>query len=386
MAESAAEVAYSRARQRIKEVRERAEEELMLNVGPLRALERIPEEIATLKGLRSVELDKTKVSDLTPLAALTGLQTLWLNQTGVSDLAPLAALTWLQDLRLDQTGVSDLGPIAALTGLKNLSLDQTGVSDLRPIRGARLDGDGLWRGLSFADTPATRLDPELARLAAISNDKDRTRQTLAYLNTLPPWPEPLPWLQGEGQPAEEAADEPPTAQPEPPGRDVRATKEHIAGLIRHATVTRVTARQLAAQIEGALSGVATEPGSNHLPAVLQDMAEVAEVLRAIAPEAEPLTDPLEEPKLRLRIAQLEAALEKLGRELLDERKAREAAEALAKKDGFLQSYKKSAGTALGVASVGLVTVGVPAAGVYFPGADHPFVQSVLTVLGRLPKP
>jgi hypothetical protein len=44
-------------------------------------------------------------------------------------------------------------------------------------------------GLSFTNTSATALDAELARLAGIEDDETRARDTLAYLNTLPPWPQ-----------------------------------------------------------------------------------------------------------------------------------------------------------------------------------------------------
>lgn len=236
-------------------------------------------------------------------------------------------------------------------------------------------------GLVFRDTPATAQDPELHRLSLIDNDDQRTRDTLAYLKTLPPWPEPLPWLEAAATPWLPAV----TTDTRP----ILAAEAQVALLLRNALVTRVTAGQLAAQIEAALVGVPATVG-NRLPDVLQAMAEVAEVLQALAPPAqapaEALAEALDEAHLRLRIAQLEAIIERLTGDLADERKRREAVEALAAKDGFLHNYRKSAGTSAAVATVGLVTVGVPAAVVYFLGAEHPMVQAVLTVLGRLPKP
>ena len=162
------------------------------------------------------------------------------------------------------------------------------------------------------------------------------------------------------------------------------SQTQLSFLLRNALVHRVTALQFSDQIDAALRGILATEG-NRLPIVLQTMSEVAEVLRALAPASEPLTDPLEEARLRLRIGQLEAIVERLTAQLADEVKLREAAEALAKKDGFGHSFRKSAGTATGVAAVGLVTIGVPAAVVYFLGAEHPLVQAVLTVLGRVPK-
>ncbi len=89
--------------------------------------------LAALTNLRRLDLDGTGVSDVGPLAALTKLQRLFLDGTGVSDVGPLAALTNLQELSLRDTGVSDVGPLAALTKLQRLFIDGTGVSDVGPL-------------------------------------------------------------------------------------------------------------------------------------------------------------------------------------------------------------------------------------------------------------
>ena len=36
-------------------------------------------------------------------------------------------------------------------------------------------------------------------------------------------------------------------------------------------------------------------------------------------------------------------------------------------------------------TVGLIAMGVPAAAVYFLGADHPLVTAVMSAIGRVPK-
>lgn len=171
--------------------------------------------ISAFKGLQELWLDQTGVTDLSPLDGLTKLKRLKLDQTQVSDLTPLAGLTELTDLRIDQTSVTDLTPLAGLIGLTRFRIDRTSVSDLtplehlkelqelllhgtqvadlRPIRELTQFGTNSSSGLSFTDTPATQRDAELARLAKIDDAAQRTRDTLAYLNTLPPWPEPLPW-------------------------------------------------------------------------------------------------------------------------------------------------------------------------------------------------
>ena len=106
-----------------------------------------------------------------------------------------------------KTGVSDLAPIAEMTGLRILSLTQTGVSDLRPLTHMDKLGDRNYGGLWFEETPASRLDEGLAKLVTIERDELRSKEVLAYLKTLPPWPEPLPWLSG------------PKKDPKPPEQD-----------------------------------------------------------------------------------------------------------------------------------------------------------------------
>ncbi|WP_284162852.1 leucine-rich repeat domain-containing protein [Frigidibacter sp. SD6-1] len=149
--------------------------------------------IASLTALQTLSLDRTGVTDLAPIASLTALQTLSLDLTDVTDLAPLVSLTALRFLPLVGTGITDLSPIASLTELEHLSLDGTGVTDLRPIRDLEKLGSGPIRGLYYGDTPAVARDPELARLSEIRGAGERTKKTLAYLKTLPPWPDPLPW-------------------------------------------------------------------------------------------------------------------------------------------------------------------------------------------------
>jgi hypothetical protein len=94
-----------------------------------------------------------------------------------------------------------LHPLAGLAGLRGLELDGCQVADLRPIRGLAKLGTNHPPGLSFHDTPATRADGTLARLAGIEDTEARARVTLAYLNTLPPWPDPYtPSERPDGEP------------------------------------------------------------------------------------------------------------------------------------------------------------------------------------------
>ncbi|MCL1628554.1 hypothetical protein M3N55_07410 [Roseibaca sp. V10] len=215
-------------------------------------------------------------------------------------------------------------------------------------------------------------------MAKLSDHATRARQTLAYIRSLPPWPEPYtPAATPDGSP------------PKPSGgaseqQKIKIAQTQIQHLIRNATVTRISAQSFATQIETALRGVPANL-DNKLPEPLQTMQEFADVLRELAPETTPPDDPLQTAHLELRISQLEQLVDRLTRQLADETIAREAAEALAKKEGFLSNYKQGAGKAAGVATVSLATVGVPTAAVFFLGVEHPLVQAFLTVIGRLPK-
>jgi uncharacterized protein YjbI with pentapeptide repeats len=175
----------------------------------------------------------------------------------------------------------------------------------------------------------------------------------------------------------------------PPERQkLIAAKVQIQHLLQNAVVTRFTAKQFADQIEDALREVPAAH-ENKLAEPLQTMLEFAEVLRNLAPDIEPPTAPLDRAQLELRIAQLEALVDRLTHQLDDETKAREAAEALVASDGFMANFRKSAGKASGTATANvitsLVTVSVPTAAVYFLGSEHPLVTAFLTVIGRLPK-
>src|SRR5580698_2603750 len=57
----------------------------------------IPPEIATLRYIRSLSLQGSPVSDLSPIANLTAMERLNLDGTRVNDLAPLAHMTAMQD-------------------------------------------------------------------------------------------------------------------------------------------------------------------------------------------------------------------------------------------------------------------------------------------------
>jgi hypothetical protein len=154
-----AEAQFATAQRRIQEAR--SADAKRLNLSDLSKLNEVPQEAAGLTALQSLNLMRTRVSDLAPLASLTALQSLNLMGTQVSDLAPLAGLTALQSLNLMRTRVSDLAPLASLTALQSLLLDQIQASDLAPLA----DLVALQR-LSITRTRASDITP-LAGLASL---------------------------------------------------------------------------------------------------------------------------------------------------------------------------------------------------------------------------
>lgn len=189
-------------------------------------LTEIPDEIAGLTALQTLNLSGTKVADLAPIAGLTALQSLDLGYTQVADLAPIAGLTALQSLNLSGTQVTDLAPIAGLTVLQSLDLRGTLVADLRPVIAIAAltspdDGEAFY-AVDFSNCLAARIDPDIARIAAIEDDDQRAEALLAYLKTLPPWPEPLPWH----PPADPDLSAPPEAPDAAPQPVLRLTEDH----------------------------------------------------------------------------------------------------------------------------------------------------------------
>ncbi len=111
----------------------------------------------------------------------------------------------LRLLDLSNTAITDLSPLQGMTGLQTLALNQTGVTDLRPILGIeRLVTSNAAR-LYFRETSAVLHDSGLLQLSGMNNAQTRTRATIAYLKTLPPWPEPLPWQVEAAPPAPDSA-------------------------------------------------------------------------------------------------------------------------------------------------------------------------------------
>ncbi len=73
------------------------------------------------------------VEDLTPLAGLPKLKELLVSHSNIADLSPLTGLTNLELIHMSGALISDLSPLTGLTKLKHLYLPGGDISDLAPL-------------------------------------------------------------------------------------------------------------------------------------------------------------------------------------------------------------------------------------------------------------
>lgn len=89
-----------------------------------------PDFITKAQQILKINLDNTRITDLSPLTDLTLLQTIHLRHTGVSDITPLGELQHLRRLHLGATSVSEISPVKNLRELRFIGLRYTYVSDI----------------------------------------------------------------------------------------------------------------------------------------------------------------------------------------------------------------------------------------------------------------
>jgi len=90
-------------------------------------------EIGRISELQKLDLGRTSLVNVSPLATLVNLQMLSLSETSIGDVSPLSGLMNLERLYLDETLVSDVSPLAGLVNLQILNLRGTLVSDVSPL-------------------------------------------------------------------------------------------------------------------------------------------------------------------------------------------------------------------------------------------------------------
>ncbi|QUJ77485.1 hypothetical protein KDD17_05695 [Sulfitobacter albidus] len=214
-----ADEAYAEAERRIEEHIESDEDMRSISFGDLEALEEIPPLIRKVESLFYIDLENTQVANIDVLSGFDTLEILNINLTRVTDLKPVETLINLTDLYITglhpqsldplsrlfnlellhmwDAKITDLSALTRLHNLMDLNIIGTEVEDLRPIAGISFDSKGKGYPISprieFRNTKAVEKSEDLRALSEIIDDRERTEKTLAYLRSLPPYPEPLPW-------------------------------------------------------------------------------------------------------------------------------------------------------------------------------------------------
>ena len=100
-------------------------------------------DLAPLEGLtelrRLVIIGNQELSDISPVASLTGLKELDLGDNKISDVSPLADLTGLTQLNLAENEMVDVSPLAGLTNLTLLNVSHNMIADISPLAGLPAD-------------------------------------------------------------------------------------------------------------------------------------------------------------------------------------------------------------------------------------------------------
>ncbi len=109
-----------------------AEDERVLMLNDLPALDRLPPEVAELHKLIQLNLNNTNVADIGPVAGLTALRHLNMRDTRVRDLSPITGLPELLIVDLDESWVADLSPLVTLPKLRRIGLGDTQILSLEP--------------------------------------------------------------------------------------------------------------------------------------------------------------------------------------------------------------------------------------------------------------
>jgi len=96
-------------------------------------LESIPDELAKLSHLRTLNIRRNEIKNLQPLQNLTGLTELIAESNHIEDLSALLSLTALQSLDLYDNQVVDISPLQSLANLTRLDLSQNKIHDITPL-------------------------------------------------------------------------------------------------------------------------------------------------------------------------------------------------------------------------------------------------------------
>ena len=90
--------------------------------------------IERLTNLEELNLEGTKIADLTPLHTLHNLRYLNIKNTKVTDLTPLEDLTSLQEINMGNTNISKLEPLCGLPNLLKINAENTKVKSEQVLK------------------------------------------------------------------------------------------------------------------------------------------------------------------------------------------------------------------------------------------------------------
>lgn len=118
----------------IDEVLRRIENEELENSGKLDlsdcSLRFIPEEICLLTNLKSVNLSKNSIVDITLIRSLSAIESLDLSFNKITDINPIENLTQLTFLNLSNNKIKFLSPLKELTRLQILNVDKNQINSI----------------------------------------------------------------------------------------------------------------------------------------------------------------------------------------------------------------------------------------------------------------
>ncbi len=155
-------------------------EDIVISVAKLEGephdLEMLPVHIAELQNVWEVNLNGTRVADVSLLAHSPEMRELLLNSTLVTDLSSLANLKRLEILMLRDMPLADLSFIREMKSLKILDISGTQITDLSPLSACKNLVE-----VSLNDTAVSDVSPlsNLTKLRRINLDGTR-------INTLAP--------------------------------------------------------------------------------------------------------------------------------------------------------------------------------------------------------
>jgi internalin A len=92
---------------------------------------------AYLNNLTKLDISRSEIVDLQPLASLTNLESIELEDNRVSNIESLSGLIKLRELDVSINQISDIQPLAQLTKLNRLMLGKNQIANLESLAGLK---------------------------------------------------------------------------------------------------------------------------------------------------------------------------------------------------------------------------------------------------------